>query len=84
MVLVAAQLTAVKATNIPECMLSAEQNQALAQALANVARHYPMVVSQKMQDISAALVVSGTIAFTQANAYRHRVAAGGTPNLRAV
>lgn len=83
-ILVAAQLTAVKATNIPECMLAPEQNQALAQAIANVARHYPLVVSQKMQDITALVTVTGTIALTQAAAYRARIASGGTPNLHAV
>ena len=84
MMLAAAQMTAVKFTGLPECELDANQNAALSQALANVARHYPIAVSQKHADLMALIVVSGNIAFAQFGAYRHRVAAETKPRMSVV
>ena len=72
--LTAAQITAFKLTDVPECVLSADQNKNLAEAMQRVSRHYPMVISEKAADITALAVVAGNIAFMQFVAYQRRTA----------
>ena len=71
--LTAAQLTAFKLTELPECVLSPDQNKNLADALQRVSRHYPMVISEKAADITALVVCAGNIVFTQWALYNKRV-----------
>ena len=71
--LTAAQLTAFKLTELPECVLSPDQNKNLADALQRVSRHYPVVISEKAADITALVVCAGNIVFTQWALYNKRV-----------
>ena len=68
----AAQITAFKLTEVPEVVLTPDQNENLAAALSKVMRHFPMVVSEKTADISALVFVAGNIAFTQFALYSQR------------
>jgi hypothetical protein len=68
-----AQITAYRFTEIPEVVLSQEQNANLAQALQRVLRHYPVVVSEKQADIIGLVVAAGSIAFTQVTLYKQRI-----------
>jgi hypothetical protein len=72
----AVQMTAYKLTSVQESVLTHEQNQNLAVAMQRVLRHYPMVVSEKTQDIMALAFVAGNIAFTQFTLYSQRTHAG--------
>lgn len=68
----AAQMSLVALTNIPECSIGQPQTTALAQGLANVARHYPVVMSQKQQDIAMLVYTMGSIGVTQYFLYSMR------------
>lgn len=71
----AVQLTAFKLTEIPEVILTPEQNNNLAAALQRVSRHYPVVISEKTADHIALAVVAGNICFTQYAVYNQRMKA---------
>lgn len=68
------QLSLVEATSIPEFNIGDKQTAQLAGACANVARHYPVVMTQKQQDIGTLIFSLGAIGYTQFRAYQIRVA----------
>lgn len=76
--LAAAQLTLVSLTGAPEWALEQKEGEALSEALARVATHYPalqMAVSTKVRDHVFAIACVGQIAFVHVTAYNARMRA---------
>jgi hypothetical protein len=72
--LVTTQMMLVSVTKTPELGLNEQQNRALADAMAKVARHYPAVISEKQQDIVSLIFTIGGVAYIQQQAYSRRKA----------
>lgn len=67
-------MSLAEATRIPEFLIGDDQTKQLATAAANVARHYPVIMTQKQQDIGTLIFAVGMTGFTQVRAYQARTA----------
>lgn len=66
------QMTLATATGIPEFLIGDDATKQLATAAANVARHYPVIMTQKQQDIGTLFFALGMIGYTQTTAFISR------------